>query len=286
MSLVLANGVSLHVERLDPPGTAAAPGRAPTAVLIHGLAWDTLASWYLTLAYPLAAAGFHVVMYDLRGHGHSERPPRGYALDDFVDDLAALLAALDVTGPVHLLGNSFGGTIAFGYAARCPERVAAIAAVESSPPTEAWLSWMTRQLEEAAGYLPREDALAQIGTERGERAVRWARMMQEVLAATSLGRDLPASRLPAEERLAAIGCPVLCVYGGASRVAELAPGTLRTLPHAGIVTLPGQKHSILVDRPDVVRDIVLPWLRHAGGPRPGPIAGGGADRRPLTPVTQ
>ncbi|MGI5237863.1 alpha/beta fold hydrolase [Dactylosporangium sp. CA-139066] len=261
MSMVLANGLSVHVERIAPPEPASGARRtAPTAVLIHGLAMDTLASWYLTLANPLAAAGLDVVMYDLRGHGHTERPAEGYALDDFVDDLAALLAALDITGPVHLIGNSFGGTIAFGYAARHPERVAAIVAVEAVPPITAWRERMPRWLSNAGAYLP-DPTLAGIDGRDGRRA----RTVREVITATSLLRDVPASAIPAQERIAAIGCPVLCVYGGEATVGELAPDVRRLLPQARIVTVPGQRHTVLVDQPDCVRDIVLPWLLQSGG---------------------
>ncbi|MEO3745576.1 alpha/beta hydrolase [Plantactinospora sp. B5E13] len=266
MSTVRANGLSVHVEQLAPADAVAGrDGAAPTAVLIHGLTTDTLASWYLTLAQPLAANRLRVVMYDLRGHGHTERPPAGYAFDDFVNDLAALLAALDVTGPIHLFGNSFGGTIAIGYAVRHPGRVAAIAAIESSPPTATWFARVAQQLEHAAAYLPLDHALAEIRAERGELASRRARTAREVLAATSLVRDLPASRLPAEESIAAIDCPVLWVYGGDSPVVGMVPEARRLLPRARFVTVPGQRHSLLVDRPGAVRDIVLSWLREECG---------------------
>jgi pimeloyl-ACP methyl ester carboxylesterase len=268
MSVVRANGLSIHVQQLAPPEPAAGTGAAPTAVMIHGLALDTLASWYLTLANPLAAAGFNVVMYDLRGHGHTERPAEGYRLDDFVDDLAGLLAALDIAGPVHLFGNSFGGTIAFGYAARHPERVAAIATVESLAPTAAWLERIPEWLDRAAPYLPGGAGPAGLDAARGQRADRLARAVREVFASTSLRRDVPASRLPAEERIAAIGCPVLCVYGGESRIRPLAPDLHRLLPQARIVTVPGQRHTVLVDRPDAVRDIVMPWLCQVCGLQP------------------
>lgn len=288
MSTVRANGLSVHVQQLAPP--EAVPGAAPTAVLIHGMATDTLASWYLTLAHPLAAAGLRVIMYDLRGHGHTERPPEGYTLDDFVDDLAGLLLALDVPDPVYLLGNSFGGTIAFGYAARHPERVAAIAAIESSPPTVAWFERLAEQLDNAAAYLPHEHALAEIRAERGEMAGRRARMARDVLAATSLVRDLPASRLPAEERIAAIGCPVLWLYGGDSVVVELASEARRLLPRARIVTVPGQRHSLLVDQPSTVRDIVLSWLHEdcgvpGGRPHAAKGAVGDGQSRSAAPAT-
>jgi pimeloyl-ACP methyl ester carboxylesterase len=39
----------------------------------------------------------------------------------------------------------------------------------------------------------------------------------------------------------------------------------RLLPQARIDTVPGQRHSVLVDQPNTIRDIMLPWLRAAGG---------------------
>ena len=62
-----------------------------TVALVHGLLTDSLASYYFTLAPGLVAAGWDVVLYDLRGHGRSSRPAQGYELDDFVDDLEAVL---------------------------------------------------------------------------------------------------------------------------------------------------------------------------------------------------
>jgi pimeloyl-ACP methyl ester carboxylesterase len=249
------NGLSVHVQELAP-----ATEPAPTAVLIHGTATDSLASWYLTMAQPLAEAGLRVVMYDLRGHGRTERPPRGYRLDDFVDDLAALIGVMDIDGPVHLLGNSLGGTIAFGYAVRHPDRVASIVAVESSPPTAEWMRRIARRLTRAADYLPTEQAMAEIGAARGRGAARRAEGVRQLLATTTLGRDLPASAVPSAAQIAAVTCPVLCLYGAESAVAELAVEAERLLPQTRTVIVPAQKHSLLVSAPEAVREAVLPWL--------------------------
>jgi len=267
VTMVQANGITLHVQRLDPPdvvdlGTA---HPAPTVVLIHGMASDTLASWYFTMAEPLSRAGLRVVLYDLRGHGRSERPATGYALDDFVDDLAALLVELEVTGPVLLLGNSFGGTIAFGFAARHPDRVAGIVAVESSPPTRAWMTRVGLRLGRVADRLPRDGVLAEISAGRGPVVARRAADTGELLTRTTLAEELPASALPSTRQLAAIGCPVLCVYGGRSAVAELAPSVRLLLPQTRAIVLPGQKHSVLIDRPDSIRRLVFAWLAEECG---------------------
>ncbi|WBB82415.1 alpha/beta hydrolase [Micromonospora sp. WMMD882] len=266
--MLQANGITLHVQRLDPavaaadpaPPPAGAAGGLPTAVLIHGMASDTMASWYFTLAEPLAGAGFPVVLYDLRGHGRSERPARGYALDDFVDDLAALLDELAVTGPVLLLGNSFGGTIAFGYAARHPERVVGIVAVESAPPVQEWMVRVRERLARVAARLPQEGAVAEIGARRGRIAGRRAAETSQMLTTTSLAEELPASRLPSVDRLSALTCPVLCLYGGRSAVVELAPTTRSLLPRARTVVFPEEKHTVLIDQPDRVRRHVFHWL--------------------------
>src|SRR5512133_2303707 len=114
MADVTANGVRHHVQRLG------AGDR--TVVFVHGLVMDNLSSFYFTLANPVASFA-DVVLYDLRGHGMSERPARGYRVVDLVADLAALLDALGIAHPVALVGNSFGGLVALAFAAAHPERV-------------------------------------------------------------------------------------------------------------------------------------------------------------------
>ena len=47
------------------------------------------AFWNLNLLLPLARE-YRVTTYDLRGHGYSEMPPRGYTSADFAEDLVGL----------------------------------------------------------------------------------------------------------------------------------------------------------------------------------------------------
>jgi pimeloyl-ACP methyl ester carboxylesterase len=255
MTLVHVNDVTLHTQVLTPTGVT----DPPTAVLLHGLATDSMASWYFTLAYPLVEAGYRVVLLDLRGHGRSERPPLRYALDDFVDDLEGLLDR--ETGPHLLLGNSFGGTIAFGYAARHPERVAGIVAIESSPPTPAWFARLCTRLSALEAAVSRPRALATVGARRGVVGARRAQDAARLLAATSLRQELPASRLPSPARIHAITCPVLCLYGERSHVVGLAAETVRLLPQTAVRVFAGQKHTLLIDQPENVWTAVRTWLR-------------------------
>jgi len=252
MTMIHANGVDLHVEEVAPVGVPTG-----TAVLIHGMTSDSMASWFLTLAHPLAQAGLRVLLYDLRGHGHSERPATGYSLDHFVDDLDALLAEhWKVDGPVHLFGNSFGGTVAFSYAARHPARVAGIVTIESAPPTAAWFGRMARRLARAAETLADVDAVLSSRPLMARRV----RTASALLAETSIGVELPNSVLNDPAAIAAIDCPVLCLYGGESAVRELAAETESVLPQSRHVVIPGFGHTLLIHAPDQVRAEVLDWL--------------------------
>lgn len=310
--MVRANGVAMHVQQLVPDPQPAGPADSPPdravdplsashsgplsdshsdrnsaghacrtdppiAVLIHGVATDNLASWYLSLAYPLATAGFRVVMYDLRGHGRSDRPPTGYRVDDLVDDLAALLDELQIAGPVHLLGNSLGGTIAFGYAVRHPGRVASIVAVEAAPATTRWLARIRRQL--AVALAPTGPAAAPGGP-----GARYLTALRELAATTSAGRDLPASTPVDVADLQTIGCPVLGVFGSESAAADLAPSLVNLLPQARVVVIPGHRHAVLVTARDQVRSQVLPWLLDQLGPDVGATTAGGPAGAPADPA--
>lgn len=263
MAMVDTGSVRLHVQRIGPrqgrPATA-------TVVLVHGLLTDSLASYYFTVAPAFAAAGLDVVMYDLRGHGRSGRPTAGYTLDDNIDDLEALLDRLGVTGPVHLVGNSYGGTIAFGYAARHPERAASVSLVESEPATAAWAVKLGGILDRVMTQLAHHesDAIAWITANRGHNTARLAKGAARLARETSLGRDIPASRVLTDERMAAVRCPVLGLYGADSDLAELAPWLRAVLPDCRTVVIPGHEHSVLVEASGTVGGHILSLVEKAG----------------------
>jgi 3-oxoadipate enol-lactonase len=68
------------------------------------------------------APEFRVVRYDQRGHGASGLPPGPYAFPALVDDVVALLDALELER-VHFIGLSMGGMTALGLALAHPDRL-------------------------------------------------------------------------------------------------------------------------------------------------------------------
>jgi 3-oxoadipate enol-lactonase len=101
-----------------------------TLVLVHEMG-GTLDSWDHVL--PALSRGRRMLRYDTRGAGQSEKLQAPPALDDMADDIAALLDALGISGPVVLMGCAVGGAIVLRFALRHPERTAAI--IVTSPAT-------------------------------------------------------------------------------------------------------------------------------------------------------
>ncbi|MGA6226892.1 alpha/beta fold hydrolase [Streptomyces umbrinus] len=264
MAMVDTGDVRLHVQRMTPKG-----GRpvTATAVLVHGLLTDSLASYYFTLAPVFAVSGIDVIMYDLRGHGRSERPESGYRLDDHLDDLEALLDRLEVTGPVQLVGNSFGGSVAFGYAARHPERAVGVSLIESEPATAGWAATMDGVLRQVLTELAHNEAaaLAWITANRSQNTARLAKGAARLARETTLARDIPLSEVLTEDQIRAVRCPVLALYGGESALVERAPWLESLLPDCRTVVVPGHEHSVLVEAPGTVGEYILSMIGEGTG---------------------
>jgi pimeloyl-ACP methyl ester carboxylesterase len=92
LPFIEANGISFHY-RLD--GEA-----GPSVIFLHEIG-GALDSWDGVV--PGLTQRFRVFRYDQRGFGLSEKPRAAYSIDTLVDDLQALIDALKVTPPYHLV---------------------------------------------------------------------------------------------------------------------------------------------------------------------------------------
>ncbi|MCV7401590.1 alpha/beta hydrolase [Mycobacterium fragae] len=109
-----SDGVSLSVSDWG----SHAPGH--TVVLLHGFCLNK-ESWNIQLTQLIRHWGnnIRIISYDHRGHGDSGNASmHTYRIDRLADDLAELLVALGVTGPLTLVGHSMGGMTALAYLRR------------------------------------------------------------------------------------------------------------------------------------------------------------------------
>jgi pimeloyl-ACP methyl ester carboxylesterase len=111
MGKVSVRGISINYRSL---------GQGEDVVLIHGLAANH-GFWSPAVLMPLAR-NYRVTLLDLRGHGHSSMPAKGYSSQEIAADLRALLKYLGIKNAT-LIGHSYGGVVALHSAVLYPEVV-------------------------------------------------------------------------------------------------------------------------------------------------------------------
>ena len=257
MAEITAGGVRFHVQRLAPRHGPRQPARP--VVFVHGLGMDNLSSFYYTLANPVAHAGAEVILYDLRGHGLSERPRTGYQVGDSVADLAALLDALAIDGPVHLVGNSYGGIVALGFAVAHPERVASMVLIEAHFSVAGWAEQIAAEQSRIGRAIARGELRAWLD-QLGRKAARLGEMADDLLNRTTFLADLQTVQPIPMRRLRTLRCPVRAVYGEHSDVVGYARELDEYLPHCELTVLAGCGHSVLMDATSALREIILDWF--------------------------
>lgn len=108
----LPNGINLeYVEQGSPEGIP--------VLLLHG--WTD--SWNsFDRVFSLLPSSYHVFAPSLRGHGDSDKPFQGYNPQDFSEDVAAFMNAVDLDSAIFV-GFSMGGVVAKRFALDYPDRV-------------------------------------------------------------------------------------------------------------------------------------------------------------------
>ncbi len=104
-------------------------GEGAPLLFIHGLG-SSIRDWEPQVDF--FAERYKVILFDVRGHGKSSKPPGPYSIPQFAADTANLLEKLEVA-PVHVVGISMGGMIAFQLAIDHPEMLKTLTIVNSSP---------------------------------------------------------------------------------------------------------------------------------------------------------
>ena len=234
---------------------------------------DNLSSWYFTVANPVARFA-DVLLYDLRGHGKSERVPVGYTLADMVEDLGAIL---DETFPgrrASLVGNSFGGLLALAFARAYPSRVDRLALVDAHLGAEGFGEQMAGTLALEGDERDRKIADSfkdWLGRHSDRKRNRLAQSAKDIVETTTLLEDMRATPPTRPSDFAEIDAPVLAIYGERSDLRALGEQCLRGLRHCDLVVFPGCTHSVLWEATDGVREAVTAFLAQSvaaedGGP--------------------
>ncbi|MFJ2909294.1 SDR family oxidoreductase [Streptomyces sp. NPDC087228] len=184
----------------------------PTIVLVHGYP-DSKEVW--TDVARRLADQWHVVLYDVRGHGRSTAPKPlrgGFTLEKLTDDFLAVADAVSPDRPVHLVGHDWGSVQSWEFVTvkRTEGRIASFTSM-SGPSLDHFGHWikqrMTRPTPRRVGqllgqgakswyvYMLHTPVLPELAW-RGPLGRQWPRILQR-LEKVPAG-DYPTSSLPSD----------------------------------------------------------------------------------------
>ncbi|HEY8597073.1 MAG TPA: alpha/beta hydrolase [Thermomicrobiales bacterium] len=234
---------------------AIAAEAGPPLLLLHGVTgrWQT---WLSVM--PSLALRWQLYALDLRGHGASGHKSAAYRINDYADDVAAVLQR-EIGAPTVLVGHSLGAIIATAVAARVPDRVRAV--VLEDPPLAAFRHERLRERPEHAGFVALRDLASEKRTPDDLLTILSARRPELDRAgvrawATAIGaldpdvltmivEDRAKAGYDQDDCLRRIGAPTLLLQGEPSlggaladedarrAVGLLVGGTYVKLPHVG-----------------------------------------------------
>lgn len=243
-------------------------GTGQSVLLIHGVGAD-LHSWDRVAG--ILAENFRVIRADLRGHGRSHRIRGGFSLEQFAWDNLAVLDQLGVEA-ANVVGFSLGGLVAQSLCLQAPQRVSKMILVSAvGNRTAAEKERVLARLETLRTQGIRavtEAAKARWFTEEFKRdhPEKIDRRIEQLIANDPESYN-EAYRILAESdlgsRLSEVTCPTFLMTG------ELDEGSnprMSISMHGSIAgsqveILPGLKHNLLLEVPDLIADRIQRFVR-------------------------
>lgn len=243
-------------------------------VFLHG-AMGRGACWQKVMG--ALSPRYRCIALDQRGHGRSGKPASGYQREDFVQDLERAVDELGLER-FALVGHSTGALNAWVYAARHPERVAALviedmhASGRGAAEVESWRTWL------GSWPLPfptHHDVRTHFAALRPSLGDYFAELFEEradgfwpVFATETILETIWANEARDWwDELRAVGCPALVVKGGNSDylTSEEAQRMSAALAQGRLAVIPNADHTVHVDQPDAYLEIVEGFLSEALG---------------------
>jgi 3-oxoadipate enol-lactonase len=241
-----------------------------TLVLVHEMG-GSLESWDDVV--PHFAGSRRVLRYDTRGAGLSQKARGELTFGAMAGDIAALLDALGIAGPVALAGVAVGGVIALQFAAQYPARTSAV--IVGSPATGIAAARRPAALERLAkieadgmasvvddamlnGYAPE---LRGDGKRFEQFRARW--LGNDPSSYATIWRMLANAEM--KDTLAKIKCPALVIGGSLDRVRppEITEGVAKAIPGARYVEV-ATGHYMAVQTPDLIARRIDEFLTSVG----------------------
>ncbi|PTE11104.1 alpha/beta fold hydrolase [Mesorhizobium helmanticense] len=247
-------------------------GNGPSMLFFHGITSNS------AVFEPLMARlsdRFTTIAVDQRGHGLSAKPESGYEADDYADDIAGLLRTLD-RGRAILVGHSLGARNSVTAAAKYPDLVRSVVAIDFTPyiETEVFDALEARvvagdqlfdNVAAVEAYLARRypnipaDAI-KIRAQSGYQTVEGG--LRPLASAAAMAQTARGLRSDLAAAFREVTKPVLIVRGEASKLVSAAAlaKTSRLRPDLPVVVVPGADHYVNEVSPEITLKAITNFI--------------------------
>jgi pimeloyl-ACP methyl ester carboxylesterase len=270
--------------------TAGPPDGAEAVVFVHGNPGPA-DDWRELL--PRAGELGRAIAPDMPGYGHADKPKDfSYSVDGYAEYLAALLDQLGITR-AHIVAHDFGGPWALTWAVRHPGARASATLINTGAPIDyRWHHyariWRTPVLGEVfmatasrPGFrllLGRENP--RLTHDQLDRIYEASRPWATKRAVLKLYRATSAATLAAPAAgLRPLDRPALVIWGTQDAYVprEQAERQRQAFPSAQVELLEGHGHWVMLEDPERVASLVIPFLTRQ---LPGPAGAAGSPASP------
>jgi pimeloyl-ACP methyl ester carboxylesterase len=265
MSSIEINGVSVYYEE---------SGSGTPLVFSHEFA-GSHESWEPQVRY--FTRRYRVITYNHRGYPPSTVPddPAAYSEEHLVDDLRALLDALNIER-AHIAGLSMGGAVALKFAIAHPDRCIGAVVAGAGSGADNHEEWVRTGLATAqrfeedwkstAGAYADGPARVQLRHKdpRGWQAFADLFLGHSAIGSANTFRGVQLKRRTIYEvecELAALQVPVLIMVGDEDEPCLMPALFMKQhIPNAGLVMLPRSGHAINLEEPALFNQFVMDFL--------------------------
>ncbi len=264
MDFVNLNGITIHYKHLHYPSLRDGGGK--TFVFINSLGtdfriWDEVVE--------ILKDHGDILLFDKRGHGLSDVEISTHGLNDFADDVIALLAHLQIKRCI-VVGLSVGGMIAQILASRIPQQIEQLILCDTRHKIGNAEIWNSRieQLKEHGLQFISEGVMQRWFSEtfRETQAVKVTGYRNMLERTPVLGyiqtceaiRDADLASIAKQIKL-----PTLCVAGSEDK--STTPEEVRNLADliegSTYEVIPGSGHIPCVDNPTMLSALILNFIK-------------------------
>ncbi|UUM29675.1 alpha/beta fold hydrolase [Vibrio japonicus] len=246
-------------------------GEGDTVIFIHGVGLDK-SMWGGQVAG--LQKHFHIIGYDMLGHGESPEPQSEATIEAYANQLERLITELKLDKPITVVGFSMGGLVARAFALKYAHRIDRLVILNSV---------FNRTEEQRSSVLSRCKEVKKLGPGANVEAAieRW--FSKEYRAASPAQIDAFRERIVTNSKngylqtyqlfgendnygvsqLDTLSIPVLVATGelDVGSTPEMAYELARNLPNAQVVVLDQQRHMMPVEAPHQVNDMLLAFIQ-------------------------